>query len=124
MYAIISGGTLAALTDKPRWIKVKADTGVFVAADREDAVGVAAGGAAYNLPGRTDIPDAPEARIVEVNGGEILFSTDVRLTAKTGANSAAIVAAEDALCEQDGANDARMELIEDALCELDAKVNG
>lgn len=59
MYAILSGGVLLALCDKPRYVKVNEASGAYVEAEEAEAVGVSICGDLYNLVGGTAIPDAP-----------------------------------------------------------------
>lgn len=73
MYAIISGGVLLALCDKPRYVKQNEASGAYVEAEEAQAVGIAVSGDLYNLPGGTAIPDAPEAVVREMETGELIF---------------------------------------------------
>ncbi len=123
MYAIVCGGDVIALCDKPRYIKVKEDTGVFVEASPEEAAGVAAGGEPYNLPGGAAIPGRPEAAVVEQDAGEVVFRNRMKIAQNDEATGTAIIEVESALCEIDSAADERLAAVEDALCELDARNN-
>lgn len=124
MYAIISEGTLLALSDRPRFVKRNAASGVYVEAAEADAIGIAVGGEVYNLPGGKAVPDAPEAMVQEADASEYVFRNRVRIIENEEATSAAIVAMEEALCEMDGASEERLAAIEDALCDLDAAAYG
>lgn len=90
MYAIFSGGVLLALCDKPRYVKVNEATGVYVEADREDAIGISVNGDLYNLPGRITIEGAPEAVVSEVEIGELIFTTKAEIQTVGEAIEAAI----------------------------------
>lgn len=80
MYAILSGGALLALCDKPRYIKVNEATGAYVEAKNiEEAIGLSVSGDLYNLPGKTTIEGAPEAVVSEVEIGELIFRTTAEL---------------------------------------------
>ena len=124
MYAILSGGVLLALCDKPRYVKVNEASGAYVEAEEAEAIGVAVCGDRYNLVGGTAIPDAPEAIITHSDIAEYVFRNRVRIEENEETQGAAIIGMEDALCEQDAANDVRMSAIEDAVCELDSIING
>lgn len=124
MYAILSGGVLLALCDKPRYVKVNEASGAYVEAEEAEAIGVAICGDLYNLVGGTAIPDAPEAIITHSDIAEYVFRNRVRIEENEETQGAAIIGMEDALCEQDAANDVRMSAIEDAVCELDSIING
>lgn len=55
MFIIRSDGKTVALMDQPRYIRVNADTGVYIEADEQEAEGIAANGQPFNLPGHTEI---------------------------------------------------------------------
>lgn len=124
MYEIISAGTLIALCEKPRYIRVKEETGVLVEAPKEEATGVAVDGVAYNLPGSTAIPDAPEAIVRAGDTGGYVFRNRVTIEETAQAAGSAIISVEEAVCELDTASDSRMSALEDAVCELDGLING
>ncbi len=124
MYAILSGGELLALCEKPRYVKKNAVSGAYVEAKREEAEAIAVNGELYNLPGGTAIPSAPEAVITERDIPEYVFCNRARIAENEKSTGATIVIMEDALCEQDAANDERVSAIEDAVCELDSMING
>lgn len=73
MFKIVSAGKIVALCDTPRYITRNPDTGALVEATAEDAIGVSVAGTLYNLNGGSEIPDAPEAVVSEVEGGEMVF---------------------------------------------------
>ena len=73
MYKIISAGKIVALCDAPRYVTRNPDTGALVETTAEDAIGVSVAGTLYNLNGGSGIPDAPEAVVSEVEGGEMVF---------------------------------------------------
>lgn len=120
MYHIIIDGEIKGFCETPRYIKIKPETGVYIEAKLEDAIGVAFGGVAYNLFGHDEIPDTSQAIVKEIDGAEVVFSDNAKITAQ-GEN---IFEVESALCELDTTSDERMTDIENALCELDEIVNG
>lgn len=124
MYAIISGGLLVALCDRPRYIKVNVKTGAYIEATEEDAIGVSVGGDLFNLPGGTAIKDAPEAIIKPDEVAEYVFRNSVKISENEEATAAGFTEVEDAICEFDAANEERISAIEDALCELDEALFG
>jgi len=123
MYAIISGGALLALCEKPRYVRMNPDSGAYVEAAPEDAVALAVNGDLYNINGGNAIPGAPEAVVREDDVSEYVFGNRVRIARNEEASGIAVVQLEEALCEQDAATDERMSALEDAICELDAAVN-
>lgn len=120
MYQIIISGEIKGFCETPRYIKIKPETGVYIEAKLEEAIGVAFGGVAYNLFGYDEIPDTPQAIVKEIDGAEVVFSDNLQI-AEQGDN---IFEVESALCELDTSSDERMSNIELALCELDEKING
>lgn len=80
MYKIISAGKIVALCDAPRYVTRNPDTGALVETTAEDAIGVSVAGTLYNLNGGSGIPDAPEAVVSEVEGGEMVFIATPRPT--------------------------------------------
>lgn len=116
MYAILSEGQLIALCDKPRYVKIKEETGVYIEAEsKEDALALSVNGTLYNLIGKDNIPDAPEALVRDTSVSEYVFNNKIQINK----NEAAAITIEDALCEQDSNIEERLAMIEDALCELD-----
>ena len=94
MYAIMSGGALLALCDRPRYVKVN-EEGVYVEAQEPEAEGIAVNGDLYNLPGGTAIPGAPEAVPIEAESGELIFQNTARIqTVGEASNIAFVVMAE------------------------------
>lgn len=124
MYAIISQGELLALCDRTRYVKRHEESGVYVEAEKAEAIGIAVGGEVYNLPGGTAIPDAPEALAQEGEAAEYVFRNHARIIENEEAANAAFVAMEEAMCEMDSASEERMTAVEEALCELDSAANG
>lgn len=116
MYAILSEGQLIALCDKPRYVKIKEETGVYIESEsKEDALALSVNGTLYNLIGKDNIPDAPEALVRDTSVSEYVFNNKIQINK----NEAAAITIEDALCEQDSNIEERLAMIEDALCELD-----
>lgn len=124
MYAIISGGVLLALCDKPRYVKKNEASGAYVEAAEAEAIGISVSGDLYNLGGKGAIPDAPEAIITHSDIAEYVFRNRVRIVENEEATGAAIVEIENAMCESDAETDGRLTEVENALCELDAAING
>lgn len=99
MYKIISGGEVITLCDEPRYIKISPTSGCFIQTTKEEAVGLAARSMPFNLPGHTEITrveiddeelgttktvTAPEAFVMEVDGGEVSFDTQARVEENDG----------------------------------------
>lgn len=124
MYAILSGGALVALCDRPRYVCINPDSGAYVEADPEEAIAIAVNGRLYNINGGNAIPGAPQAVIREDGAAEYIFSNRVRITKNEETTGAAVVQLEEALCEQDAASEGRLSAIEEALCELDSAMDG
>ncbi len=110
MVKIISNGDTIALADEPKYIKVKTETGAFVPAEKDDAQGIAVMGEPYNLPGHDEITrvqlkneetgetetvTAPEAYVVEVDGGEISFAQDEKIAEVDEASTTGLIAVTD-----------------------------
>ena len=123
MYAIMSNGELLALCERPRYVK-RNEGGIFVETPKDEAEGIAVGGAVYNLPGGSAIPEAPEALVTDAEASEYVFRNRVRIIENEEATGAAIIAMEEALCEMDNASEERLTAVEEALCELDSATNG
>lgn len=124
MYAIISGGALLALCDKPRYVKKSETNGAYVEAAEADAVGVAVCGDLYNINGGDAIPDAPQAVVAKHDVNEFVFRNRVRIEENEAATNSAIIEVENALCDLDTAAEEKLAAMEDALCELDGLLNG
>lgn len=124
MYAIISGGALIALCDKPRYVRMNPDSGAYVEATPEEAEGISVKGDLYNINGGNAIPDAPEAVVREDDVAEYVFNNRARIVENEETAGTAVVQIEEALCEQDAATEERLTAVEEALCELDNAING
>ena len=124
MYAILSGGALVALCDKPRYVRLNPDSGAYVEAAPEEAIAVSVNGDLYNINGGSAIPDAPQAVVSEGDGAEYVFHNRARIVKNEETTGAAVVLLEEALCEQDAATEERLSTVEEALCELDSAING
>lgn len=123
MYHVIIDGEIKGFCEKPRYIKIKPETGVYIEAKFEDAIGVAFGGVVYNLLGRNEIPNAPQAIIKEIDGAEIVFNDKIKITE----HDENIFEIETVLCEFDITLNERINEINEiglALCELDEAING
>lgn len=124
MYAIISGGVLAALCEEPRYVRKKAETGVYVETTAEKAEAVAVNGTLYNIGGGDAVPGAPQAVVRQESAGEYIFRNGARIEENREDADTAFIAVEDAVCELDASTDVRISNIEDALCELDMYSEG
>lgn len=124
MYAILSGGALVALCDKPRYVRLNPESGTYIQAAAEDAEAIAVNGTLYNINGGSAVPDAPEAVVSEGDASEYVFDNRARIVRAEETTGAAVVQFEEALCEQDAVTDERLSAVEEALCELDSAING
>ena len=99
MYKIISDGEIVTLCDEPRYIKISPTSGCYIQTTKEEAVGLAARSMPFNLPGHTEITrieiddeekgttktvTAPEAFVMEVDGGEVSFDTKNKVEESDG----------------------------------------
>ncbi len=108
MYRMIkTDGTAVGSTDAVRYIKISS-SGCFVESGKENAVGIAYKGTAYNLFGHDEISGADQVLILEQDSAQIVTDHDERLTV-----------AENAALDLDMAYDSRVADVEDALCDLD-----
>ena len=71
MYAVVKGGSVIGIVEKPRFIK-KVD-GVYVEAEESEAQGVALNSVPYNLPGG-GMEGLETVDLNEVNGGEYIMA--------------------------------------------------
>ncbi len=71
MYAVVKGGNVIGIVEKPRFIK-KVD-GVYVEAEESEAQGVALNSVPYNLPGG-EMEGLETVDLNEVNGGEYIMA--------------------------------------------------
>lgn len=124
MYAILSGGELVALCDKPRYVRMNPESGCYIESVPEEAIAIAVNGTLYNIEGGNAIPDAPEASVRKDDIGEYVFGNRARIICNEKSTGAAVVQLEEALCEQDAATEERLTAVEEALCELDSVING
>lgn len=90
MYAIISGGVLLSICEKPNYSKKNPKSGAFILCSKEEATGVAVDGQNYKILG-TDVepyPDAPVAEIRNIDGAsQYLFEAFMKsLKAETDVN--------------------------------------
>ena len=122
MYAILSGGVLLALCDKPRYVRKNEVSGAYVEAEEAQAEGISVNGDLYNIGGGSAIPDAPQAVITEGEVSEYVFRNRARIEENEKNTSTAIVSIEEDLCELDTASTENAEAMENALCELDEMI--
>ena len=123
MYAILSGGELLALCDRPRYVKINEDSGAYVEAEAAEAIGVSVRGELYNINGGDAIPDAPEAVVKQGDAAEYVFQNRARILEGEETVGTALVEIEDAICEMDAATGENMTALEVALCELDVMIS-
>jgi len=116
MFIIKSDGKTVAICEQPWFIKIKAETGCFVAAAEAEAQGVSANSVPYNLPGHDEIlidgEVAPEAEVISVDMLDYIKGLE-----ETNA------VLEDTICELDSSTDERITNAEDSICELDILVS-
>lgn len=124
MYEIIINGRVVALCDKPHYVKIKEDSGAYVEASHEEAIGIAVNGVVYNIDGRNDIPNMPQAIVKESSVSEYIFRQSVEISENKERTNSAFIDVESALCEFDTTTDERIGAVEAALCEIDAAING
>lgn len=124
MYAILNGGGLVALCDRPRYIKKNKTSGVYVETTEDEADGISVNGDLYNINGKTTIPGAPDAVIVHKDVSEYVFRNRLQIAENQDAAQKAIAGAEDALCVLDTEAGERLAAVEMALCELDSMIGG
>ena len=104
MVKIISNGEIIALAEEARYIRLKKESGAYVPCKEDKAQGLVVLSTPYNLPGheeitrivvkdeetgKTETVVAPEAHVMQVDGGEIAFQQKEKLaevdeTALTG----------------------------------------
>ena len=106
MFAIVNGGEILGLCDKPRYV-AKNQNGVLVEVSVENAECVALGGTAYSL----DV-----FSVKELDCSELVFSQGIKLE-ETSKNTDD---AQDAICILSEDIETRLADIEDALCEMSA----
>ena len=124
MYAILSGGALVSLCDKPRYVRLNPNSRAYVEAPPEEAIALAVNGKLYNIRGENNIPDAPQAIVSERDVSEFVFDNRARIARNEKTTGAVVVQFEEALCEQDAVTEGRLSAVEEALCELDNAING
>lgn len=121
---IIIDGRVVALCDKPRYVKINENSGAYVEASHDEAIGIAVNGIVYNIDGREDIPNMPQAIVREGEVSEYIFEHGVKIVENEKRTNSAFIDVESAVCELDTATEERFNIMEVALCEIDAKVNG
>lgn len=72
MYAVVKGGAVIGIVEKPRFIK-KSEDGLFIEATEGDAQGIALNSVPYNLPGG-EMEGLETVDLNEVNGGEYIMA--------------------------------------------------
>jgi len=95
MVKIISNGEVIALAEEARYIRLKKESGAYVHCKEDKAQGLVAFGTPYNLPGHEEITQivikdeetgetervvAPEAYAMQVDGGEIAFRQEGKIS--------------------------------------------
>lgn len=79
MFKVIkTTGEELGFADALRYVKFSAE-GALIETTKDEAIGIAYKGTAYNLPGKTAIPDAETVLTVEVDGGEEVAALKERL---------------------------------------------
>lgn len=106
------------------YVKINETSGAYVEASHDDAIGIAVNGTVYNIDGREDIPNIPQAVVRESEVSEYIFAHGVRISESEKRTNSAFIDVESAVCELDTATNERFNNMEAALCEIDAKVNG
>ena len=96
MHRIVSDGKLLAVCEKPRFVKKKESTGVWIQTDAKDAEAVAIAGELYGF-GDHEVEGRPKAVVFEMDGGSWISDNYVQ----DGDYKAAIAALETALCDID-----------------------
>ena len=112
MYKVVSEGKIVAYTDNPPYVKVV--NGYSEPCNIKEAQGIVAGGNCYNLVGQNVFPDRPTAWVHIVDGWEILFDNDGKITITEGN----VTDLQNATCELDESLDEVME----ALCDIDERI--
>lgn len=79
MYKIIKDGKTIAITEKLNYIKLSSN-GVYVSSDEREAQGVAHNNTPYNLIGRAPMEGCETVFVVEVDGGECIYTGDIKQT--------------------------------------------
>lgn len=123
MYKILSNGSLISLCAKPRYVKINENNGTYIESTKEDAIGVSIYGNLYNLPGKTTIPDRPEAMIVQDDSEEYIFRNRTQIAENKKNTNISIVKIENAMCDLDTLTAEKLITLENALCELDSAIN-
>ena len=90
MYAIISGGVLLALCDKPRYVRKNEVSGAYVEAEEAQAEGFRKW-RPLHIGGGSAIPDAPQAVITEGEVSEYVFRNRARIAENEENTNTAIV---------------------------------
>ena len=60
------------LTDTVNYIKISKNSGCYISAKKEEAIGVAYRGTPYNLEGKSEIKDADTVRVYPADGGMLI----------------------------------------------------
>ena len=114
MFKLVVDGVTIGFTEKPRFVRVKPETGVFVETTQDKADGVAYKSKVFNLFGHEIGGVEETVSVVPYDGGD--DSKEI----KNNADNLAEI--EDAMCEADETNEAWKADIENALCEMDEGV--
>lgn len=108
MYKIIkTDGTQLGYTAKPHYIRLS-NSGCFIEASSQDAIGIAFDSIAYNLIGNETIEDAGTVMVIEMDEGPVVFDHESR-----------VAVTEQAAVDLDIAYSAQIAELESALCDMD-----
>lgn len=124
MYTILQNGELLAFCDKPRYVRIKEESGAWVEAEEKDAEAIAINGELYNLIGKNTVADAPQVVVKNGDAAEYIFGNRAQITQNKEEQDAAIITLETAACEQETATEDRLAAVEEAVCALDSVING
>lgn len=73
MYSITVDGKVVALCDRPRYVKIKKESGSYIECSAEEALGISVEGELYNINHKTDIPNRPMAVISKKEDCTVVF---------------------------------------------------
>lgn len=73
MYAIVHGNEIISICEKPTYIKIKPNTGIYIEATPEEASGIAVAGKVYNLGDKVILEGADSVRVIKDNTGKWIY---------------------------------------------------